>query len=754
MRSTSKSLATALAVLTLVGAASGLAAQQSSLVIGGTTYTKWLWGTNRQDGSLYNFTTVPGEGLGDNGQGSELELLISARVSKEVEVKGRIHSRFSQNQWTNFGGFGGFRPLDPDIDCTGGDCGEFDPRSNQYIKLRGVAAILTPGYRWIDSATIGSNDFGQFDPFVIGRIRYIDRDNASGLLFQGSGADRRWAWDATRISLPRLWAGPRFNTGEYTVQDAAYGLQGRYTVSPMFDFGFIGEQVSDIEVDNRDLNRNDGRDVRTRFENTVLGFKFGVHPSAKYDVRGAYYASQAESFPNLGLNNPDTDPGQDLDPPANFFGISGFSPVPAGDLDDPAWKVNVDLNDPFERGLSVNFEVFDIGAQYVSMMAARREADVLLTEGFDATFAFPGPTNTAFGVFSGENNRTRIGYGGWQGTTQQVPTINVDNEFTDFDEPLAWSVIGWKGFTVLPTWSIGNLDLAFEYTFIDYNTNWQAWDDPSQPILSTIYPNNESDTGVLGSFRNAYAPFQEKETDIALVRFKYLADIGKGVDLFGKFKIIDQTDERLDDPRFLPFQAGDCPGGGQACANNRRFYGTGPDGTPLSTADLYGNPGVITGAGGQVGYQWAPFDDVSDDDRDLDYQMFQLGAGYQLTDDVYGALTYELYDVDLLDGNTAFQSYQLHEMVSGQHTKNKIILTARYILAGAEVGFNYEYAFGTFEPDFGGDFVPVRISETDARNFGVEPGTLGFFGRFGGFNSIEDRDLEQQRIKAFMKIQF
>ncbi|MCR6679853.1 hypothetical protein NVV43_31220, partial [Escherichia marmotae] len=78
-------------------------------------------------------------------------------------------SRFSQNQWTNFGGFGGFRPLDPDINCTGGDCGEFDPRSNQYIKLRGVAAILTPGYRWIDSATIGSNDFGQFDPFVIGR---------------------------------------------------------------------------------------------------------------------------------------------------------------------------------------------------------------------------------------------------------------------------------------------------------------------------------------------------------------------------------------------------------------------------------------------------------------------------------------------------------------------------------------------------------------------------------------------------------
>ena len=134
--------------------------------------------------------------------------------------------------------------------------------------------------------------------------------------------------------------------------------------------------------------------------------------------------------------------------------------------------------------------------------------------------------------------------------------------------------------------------------------------------------------------------------------------------------------------------------------------------------------------------------------------MFQLGAGYQLTDDLYGALTLERYDVDLIDGNTAFQAYQLHEMASGQHVKNRAILTARYILAGAEVGFNYEYAFGTFEPNFGGGFVPVTIGAQQARDVGVEPGSRGFFGRFGGFNSIEKRDFRQQRIKAFMKIQF
>ncbi|MGB8862046.1 MAG: hypothetical protein WCC60_22510, partial [Ilumatobacteraceae bacterium] len=160
----------------------GAAAQDFKLNIGGTTYTKWLWGTQRNDGSLYNFTTVPGEGYGDNGQGSEVELLLSARLSKEVNVAARIHSRFSQNQWTNFGGFGG--SLDPDNDgtpgpCVGGDCGEFDSRSNQYVKLRGVTVTLTPGYTWINSATIGASDWGMFDPLVIGKIRYIDRDNGS-----------------------------------------------------------------------------------------------------------------------------------------------------------------------------------------------------------------------------------------------------------------------------------------------------------------------------------------------------------------------------------------------------------------------------------------------------------------------------------------------------------------------------------------------------------------------------------------------
>lgn len=717
----------------------GSAFAQSKLTIGGTTYTKWLWGTQRQQGSLYNTTTIPSEARGDNGQGTEIELLLSARLSKEVSFSGRIHSRFSQNHWTNFGGFGG--SSDPDGDgnygpCFEGDCGEFDQRSNQYVKLRGATVTLTPGYKWLDSAVIGSNDFGNFDPFVIGRIRYIDRDNGAGIMLSGSAAGRKFSWDATRISLPRLWAGPNYSTGEYHAADAAYGAQFKYTPSSKFDFGVIGQYVNDIEVDSRDRDWDDGRSVRTRFRNSVVGLKFGFHPSSSMDFRGAIYSSSADSEPSLGA-------------PAGFFSISGFSSIPAGQIDDTAIKLNADFNE-IADGFSINVELFDIGAEYASMMAARRESDVLITEGSDAAFYFPGPRNAAFGVFSridGANRRDQL-YGGWDGNAQQVATINVDNEFTDFDEPMAETVIGWKGITVVPTYSTGNFDLSGEVSFIDYNTNWQAWDDTSRPIDNSIYPNMDSDAGVFGSYRNAYAPFQEKETTIALVKGKYLIDKGNGIEIFGKIKMIDETDDRMTSARFLPYQPGDCPGGGQACANNTNFYNGN-----FSSAAIYGNPPVIT-VNGVTGYQWKPFDSVRDDDKDLSYLMVQIGAGTQLTDDLWASLTYERYDADLEDGNTAFQAYQLHEMASGDHTKNKVILKAKYILAGAEFGFQYQYNFGTFKPDFGGGYVVQYADQGIQDSFGYPVGSPGFRGRFGGWNSLLERDFKEQVLKAFMKVQF
>lgn len=726
------------AAAALLPATSSLAQEAPKLQIGGTTYTKWLYGNSRTQGAMYNFTTIPGEGSGENGIGTELELLLNARLSSAVEVRGRLHSRFSQNFWTNFGGFGG----NPNAPCVNGDCGEFDSRSNQYIKLRGLAVTLTPGYL-IDSATIGANDFGQFDPYVVGRIRYIDRDNAYGVLVQGSALERKFTYDVAGISLPRLWAGPNYNTGAFHTTDASYVFQGKYTFNDMFDVGGIFQYAIDNELNKTDNNLDNGRDLYPRFRNGVGGLKAGFHMGSTLDVKGSFYRSYAHAddtnyFGSSGDNNPAWVP--------KSFGINGYSPIPAGKHEDNSWKVDVALNDPLDIGLSLNAQAFSIGADYVSIMAARRESDVLLTEGNDGSFAFPGPTNAKYGVFSG--NPTAIGYGGWTNETQQVATLNVDNEFTDFDEPMAETVIGWKGVTFNPVYSNGALDIAGEYSFITYNTNWQMWGDDSKSMNNTQYPGAELDAGVLHNFRSAYQPFQDKQTHIAVLKARYVLDIGRGLDLFGKVKYIHDTDKRLNDKKYLPYQDGDCPGGGAACANNKRYYN---EADQLSTADYYSNPGVVPGG---AGYQFKPFDDIADDDRVLNYTSFNLGTGYQLTDDLYMSLSYTKYLADLQDGNTAFQAYNLHEMVSGQHDKNLLSVKAKYILAGVEFGLEGQYLFGTFTPDFGSGFVVQTADEKIAADHNVAVGSKGFSNRYTGWNSLETRSFEQMRLKAFMKAQF
>jgi len=55
-------------------------------------------------------------------------------------------------------------------------------------------------------------------------------------------------------------------------------------------------------------------------------------------------------------------------------------------------------------------DVQQLTDEFVTLMGARRETDVLLTEGFEA--------DDAVGAFD---------WGGWSGTMGQVPTLFVDN---------------------------------------------------------------------------------------------------------------------------------------------------------------------------------------------------------------------------------------------------------------------------------------------------------------------------------------
>ena len=60
---------------------------------------------------------------------------------------------------------------------------------------------------------------------------------------------------------------------------------------------------------------------------------------------------------------------------------------------------------------------------------------------------------------------------------------------------------------------------------------------------------------------------------------------------------------------------------------------------------------------------------------------------------------------------------------------------------------------GEFNPDFGTGFVPT-VADANAVSLGAPEDSLGFYGRWGGWNSLETREFDHQRIKAFMKVAF
>ncbi len=663
----------------------------------GTVYAKFLDGNRRLEGALYNNAeTTPGEAGGDQGQGIEFELMFSSQVTKQVEIGGRLKSRFNQNFWANYGGFGEW---------------EDDPRSAQYVKLRGVWARITPGYDWLDSATIGSNDWGMFDAFTQGKARYIDRDNSSGVLLQGSALDRQLRWDFAWVSLARYFQGAEFNTGDLNTNDGNWVGQLSYAPSPNWNATLIGMYARDKERDDEGNNNPlNGVDVKTRWDNMVVGLKGQYSGIDWLDINGAFYYS------DYGIDKDECD--------SNSLESCRFSPLLKEGANDVAWTLDLSFNELFVDGLSLDVQLFDIGSDYMAITAARRESDVLLTEGQEGTWMWGLPdynfgSPTAPGVLG-------IGYGGWNEEVQQVVSFMADNDFTDFDEPVAYSVLGWRGITLVPKWQFGDWVLSGEYSYIDFNTNWQACGGQDKDV-NCIYPRMEGTNswGLGGDYRSPYSPYQDRLMQILALKAEYTLDIGNGIDLMARYKYISDEDDRVTKSKFLT-----------------DAY----DGYPIAGAAL--NPNWIPniGLGGCVGC----------DDREADYDTFGLMGGYQITPDLYAALHYELHLVEMIDGTIdvapvglGFEGAPLSyaEYLTGDHTKNRLGLTFTYFLAGVDFGGTFDYFWGTYDPYFYTDDGGKRVRLKPAPGTDVISTALG--------DIPTDRyNYGQYRMKVWMKVGF
>ena len=265
-----------------------------------------------------------------------------------------------------------------------------------------------------------------------------------------------------------------------------------------------------------DTSQSDGQGAETFAKNKVFMLKAEGSVMDGIDIKGAFYHSdyKAPLFDQPWINGPKSD------------------------VNDQAYKLDVSLSSLLP-GLAVNYQYFNIGAGYYSNTAARRETDVLLTEGSEsAWFAWGNEVSTLWlggaykdyqqapssaKCFTPRKSATGVACRGDSGLRETTNGL-VDNDFIDFDEAPNESVQGWKGHTVTASYEIAKIGLSAEYSNIGYNYNWQ----------------NYSPTGPLSNFFNLN---NDRKTNLLIARVGYVVPVLGGIELGYKYKMIDDKNK-------------------------------------------------------------------------------------------------------------------------------------------------------------------------------------------------------------------
>ena len=520
----------------------------------GSIYTKWLYRNDDTSGVLtYGNPFWEENQSGQNGVGSEFELKIYGTVSKVVEADVRIKSRFG-SVWQDWWESGN---VSWDENNTSGESLGMDHA--EYIKLRGYHIRIMPPYEFIRQINVGSSDFGMFNPWTVGRVRYIDRDNGKGVFFEGAIVDDTLDYLIGAIALSKLWAGPGWSTGlgDPALDDTFWSNDWAYALKLTLDtdaFQLTSNTyiTRDIEIDLTDPDssgslyptcqdalgnpiegcENDhGVSYAQRYSNIVSTLELNaqlLEESALGDLLA--YLLLGFSYSNI---NPEY--------MSNGVALNnGVSPLPykdtlisgngAGDFfDNTSILARFEFIEAFGLEL-LNFklEYFYVGDDWVSMLASRRESDVLLTDGFIE--------------------------GG------QIPNLNLANEFQDFDEPFYESIIGWHGITALFELDFDQIFLTLEYTPIWYASNEQDRDVAPDEELGHvgIYPDFLHESGYTDTDlydyanvgdrgrdpRAVYHANQERFTHIGVLKAEWTPEALDGFKLEAKVKYIFDADNR------------------------------------------------------------------------------------------------------------------------------------------------------------------------------------------------------------------
>ena len=545
-----------IATLGVLVASPAARADSLNFDMSGKIYMKYMYQNDNTQGCLSLSNPFWRDNIGGhNGVCSEFELNIKANVGPKVTAGVRLQSRWGmlwQDWWEN----GDLKPniaYPPNSGDTSGE--SLGMNHAAYIKLRAAWIRMGPPIPTVKWITIGSTDYSMWNEWTIGKARYIDRDNGNGVFVEGTFIPQnRLDYTIGALALPKLWAGPGWNTGLSANEPLAnlYGTDWAFAAKlesrPIDDLRLraIGTWTQDWEADryspfltgSPDAARCDT--VGCPDHSTKLATRFrGINST----LEGFYTPSWTDLFsisalgafssnyvnPNYATNLVRN--GQGFSPVVFKTDANGNPIASTG----AAARVDLEFYDPFKIGLSPKFEYFNIGSEYNAIMGARREADVLLTDG----------------IITGGFTR-----GG------QLPTLNVANEFQDWDEPWYETVIGWTGFTTVLEQVLGSAKISGEYTYVGYNTNMQNRDTVNQ-YPDFLYTHGFTDTTAYTADqdyanvydrgkdpRSVYDKNQDRHTHIGVLNAQVPIAVGWSPLLNFKVKYVFDRDNRdINNPR-------------------------------------------------------------------------------------------------------------------------------------------------------------------------------------------------------------
>lgn len=493
-------------------------ASASMLELKAEAYIKWLYRNNTSQGCVtYGNPHPTGDNYsGDNGACPELALTLTARPTPRIEGGFRLQSRYGMDfaDWFENG---------DERDLPDASAESYGLNHAAAIQLRGIYVRVAEPLPFVDWFLAGSSDLGFWDPWTVGRVRFIDRFNAKGLFLKTSAGPIDLL--IARIAMAKLFGTANYNsieealiTNPFWTRDAVYALS--LSTRPSTIDGVMVTLNAAMSVDEEaDLRDPDApgstNTVDARDQVTAVDARFiGQNASLFVDVT-RWDWMRARALLAVSHNSPNLRYVTNL-----ALGGLGFSNVVYSDATDVAGTLRIELPELLAKGMALRFEYFNIGADFNSIAGSRREEDVLLTDGFHD--------------------------GG------QLPTLNLANELIDFNDRFYESIIGWHGATLVLDHASDLVDFAIEGTFIEYNTDLQDRDMDLYPGFGGFTGYTDTD---LFSYANTndrgrdpravYARDQARRTVIAMGRAALKpSGLWAGARLDVKAKLIRDTDLR------------------------------------------------------------------------------------------------------------------------------------------------------------------------------------------------------------------